>query len=91
MICIGLITIPYNMAYCGYLFSLLIFIIAAIIIMWTTYLCRKVLEDYESEGKYGVFMEDCVKDTMGRCFYMITVINIGLLCMGNIITYIIFI
>ena len=91
MICISLITIPYNTAYCGNLFSILIFMVAATIIMWTTYLCKQVLEDYSRKGVEGILMEGCVKECMGSDLYMITVVNIAFLCVGNIITYIIFI
>jgi len=82
---------PYNMSFCGYLFSFLIFTIASLIIMWTTYLCKEVLEEYSREGINGILMEDCVKECLGKRYYMITFVTIGLLCMGNIITYIIFI
>lgn len=50
MIGVGIVTIPYNLAYCGYLYGIVVFMLAGLMIMWTTYLCGKVCEDYAQQG-----------------------------------------
>ena len=91
MVGVGVVTIPYNLAYCGYFYGIVVFLLAALAIMWTTYLCGKVCEDYARQGVGALLYEDAVKRTLGHHAYTFTAVTIGLFCMGNIITYIIFI